>query len=246
MSRYLTLSHAGALKPSPSLQITVTVRHVDNPARAVKFRRSQRAAAPRRERRIAAGLREKIRMAVAEGGTSPGTSQEKSWHGIVLQSLKRNDISLVPYVPDRVLTTLIKNLHADPFFTTFPTAREEEAVGIVSGAWMGGRRGAVLMQTSGFATLANVLASLAVPYQIPLIIFVSERGTLGEFNYGQSLVCRTMRPVLDSLAMEHHTATRLDEFEFIVDRSIKQALATQAPVALILSPLLTGGKVFDK
>jgi sulfopyruvate decarboxylase alpha subunit len=185
------------------------------------------------------------KMAVAEEKTSPETS-EKSWHGIVLQTLKRNDIRLVPYVPDRVLTPLIKNLHADPFFTTFATAREEEAVGIVSGAWMGGMRSAVLMQTSGFATLANVLASLAIPYQIPLIMFVSERGTLGEFNYGQSLVCRTMRPVLDSLAMEHHTATRLDEFEFIVDRSIKQAITTQAPVALILSPLLTGGKVFDK
>ena len=66
----------------------------------------------------------------------------------MLQTLKRNDIRLVPYVPDRVLTTLIRNLHADPFFTTFPTAREEEAVGIVSGAWMGGMRGAVLMQTS--------------------------------------------------------------------------------------------------
>ena len=164
---------------------------------------------------------------------------------MVLQTLKRNDIRLVPYVPDRVLTTLIKNLHADPFFTTFATAREEEAVGIVAGAWMGGMRGAMLMQTSGFATLANVLASLVVPYQIPLIMFVSERGTLGEFNYGQSLVCRTMRPVLDSLAMEHHTMTRLDELEFIVDRSIKQAVATQAPVALILSPLLTGGKVFE-
>jgi sulfopyruvate decarboxylase alpha subunit len=194
-------------------------------------------------------------MAAAEGPTSKAldeesshekASSEKTWHEIVLQTLKRNDIRLVPYVPDRVLTKLIKDLHADPFFTTFPTAREEEAVGIVSGAWMGGVRGAVLMQTSGFATLANVLASLAIPYQIPLIMFVSERGTLGEFNYGQSLVCRTMRPVLDSLAMEHHTATRLDEFEFIVDRSIKQAITTQAPVALILSPLLTGGKVFDK
>ncbi len=190
-------------------------------------------------------------MAVAEVPTSPqaaqdNSAQQQTWHGIVLQSLKRNEISLVPYVPDRVLTTLIKNLHADPFFTTFPTAREEEAVGIVTGAWMGGRRGAVLMQTSGFATLANVLASLAIPYQIPLIMFVSERGTLGEFNYGQSLVCRTMRPVLDSLAMEHHTCTRLEEFEFIVDRSIKQAITTQAPVALILSPLLTGGKTFDK
>ena len=167
-----------------------------------------------------------------------------SWHEIVLQPLKRNDIRLVPYVPDRVLTPLIKSLHADPFFNVFATAREEEAVGIVSGAWMGGMRGAMLMQTSGFATLANVLASLVVPSQIPLIMFVSERGTLGEFNWGQTLVCRTMRPVLDSLAMEHHTCTRLDEFEFIADRSIKQAVATQASVALILSPLLTGGKVF--
>ena len=185
-------------------------------------------------------------MAVAEAHKSPQSAQDKTWHGIVVEALKHNDIRLVPYVPDRVLTTLIENIHADPFFTTFPTAREEEAVGIVTGAWMAGMRGAVLMQTSGFATLANVLASLVVPSQIPLIMFVSERGTLGEFNYGQSLVCRTMRPVLNSLAMEHHTCTRLDEFEFIVDRSIKQALTTQAPVALILSPLLTGGKTFDK
>ena len=190
-------------------------------------------------------------MAVAEK-TPPHASQgktegeETTWYGIIQQVLKRNDIRLVPYVPDRVLTTLIKNLHADPYFTTFPTAREEEAVGIVSGAWMAGMKGAVLMQTSGFATLANVLASLVSPSQIPLIMFVSERGTLGEFNYGQALVCRTMRPVLDSLAMEHHTCTRLDEFEFIADRSIKQAITTQSPVALILSPLLTGGKVFDK
>jgi sulfopyruvate decarboxylase alpha subunit len=185
-------------------------------------------------------------MAVAQEKTSLQGGGERTWHGIVLETLKRNEVRLIPYVPDRVLTPLIKALHADPFFTAFPTAREEEAVGILSGAWMGGVRGAVLMQTSGFATLANVLASLAVPYQIPLIMLVSERGTLGEFNYGQSLVCRTMRPILDSLAMEHHTITRLDELEFIVDRSIKQAVTTQAPVSLILSPLLTGGKVFDK
>jgi len=180
-------------------------------------------------------------MDTAEPKTASGL-----WHEIVLDALKRNEVRLITYVPDRVLTPLIANLHADPYFTTFPTAREEEAVGVVSGAWMGGLRGAVLMQTSGFATLGNVLASLAVPYQIPLIMIVSERGTLGEFNWGQALVCRTMRPVLDALAVEHHTITRLDELGFILDRSIKQAVATQAPAALILSPLLTGGKVFQK
>jgi sulfopyruvate decarboxylase alpha subunit len=170
----------------------------------------------------------------------------RPWYEIVQTTLKRNDVKLVAYVPDKVFTPLIKNLHADKDFLTFATAREEEALGILSGAWMGGRRGAVLMQTSGFGTIPNALASLVVPYQIPAIMFVSERGTLGEFNLGQALVCRTMRPVLESLAVEHHTITRHDELEFIVDRSVKQSFATQAAVALILSPLLTGGKVFGK
>ncbi len=170
----------------------------------------------------------------------------RAWHALVHDTLKANDVRLVTYVPDRVLTPLIKSVHADAFFTAFATTREEEALGIVSGAWMGGMRGALLMQTSGFATLPNALASLAVPYQIPLIMLISERGTLGEFNLGQALVCRTMRPALEALSIEHHTITRLDELEFIVDRSIKQAVATQAPCALILSPLLTGGKTFKE
>jgi len=169
-----------------------------------------------------------------------------TWHGIVRDVLKRHEVKLVTYVPDNVLRPLIEGVHADPYFTTFSCTREEEAVGIVSGAWMAGLRGIVLMQTSGFATLANVIASLPVPYQIPVLMMVSERGTLGEFNIGQTMVARTMRPVLDCLAVEHHTMTRLDEVEFIIDRSITQAVATQAPCVYILSPLLTGGKVFAK
>jgi sulfopyruvate decarboxylase alpha subunit len=172
-------------------------------------------------------------------------AEAKTWHAIVHETLKANEVRLVTYVPDRVLTPLIKSIDADSYFTAFVTTREEEALGIVTGAWMGGMRGAILMQTSGFATLPNALASLAVPYQIPLLMLISERGTLGEFNLGQAMVCRTMRPVLDALGIENHTITRLDELEFILDRSIKQAVATQAPCALILSPLLTGGKTFN-
>lgn len=170
------------------------------------------------------------------------TSGDGDWAEIAARALKRNEIKVMAYVPDRVLAPLIKCLKADPYFEVISATREEEAVGIVTGTWMGGVRGAVLMQTSGFATLPNVIASLLVPYQIPAIMIVSERGTLGEFNIGQVMVCRTMRPVLDSLAVEHHTITRHDELEFIVDRSVKQAVTTQSPVTLILSPLLTRGK----
>ena len=163
----------------------------------------------------------------------------EAWDEIVVRVLKANKVELVAYVPDKVLAPLIKRVHADDFFTVLAPAREEEAVGIVTGAYMAGKRGIVLMQTSGFATLANVLASLAMPFQIPLLMMISERGTLGDFQLGQALVCRTMRPVLESLGIEHYALTRLDDVEFMVDAMIKQAFMTQVPTAMILSPLLT-------
>jgi sulfopyruvate decarboxylase alpha subunit len=161
------------------------------------------------------------------------------WVDIIVAALKENQVEIVPYVPDKVLAPLIRRLHADPYFTMLPVAREEEGLGIIAGAWMAGRRGILLMQTSGFATLANVLASLVVACQIPALMMVSERGTMGDHQLGQAIVCRTMRPVLESLGIEHHAITRLDEAAFIVDRTIRQAIATQAPACLILSPLLT-------
>jgi sulfopyruvate decarboxylase alpha subunit len=162
-----------------------------------------------------------------------------SWHRAVVAALKANEVRLVTYIPDNVLTPLIDAVHADPYFRVLCPAREEEAVGIVAGAWMAGARGITLMQTSGFATLANVLASLVVPYQIPLLMLISERGTLGDHQLGQAIVCRTMRPVLQTLGIEHFGIERLDDVEFVVDRMAKQAYATQAPAAIILSPLLT-------
>src|SRR5512141_1445430 len=136
-------------------------------------------------------------------------AQREAWDEIVVRVLKANKVALVAYVPDKVLAPLIKRLHADDFFTVLCPAREEEAVGIVTGAYMAGLRGIVLMQTSGFASLPNVLASLAVPYQIPVLMMISERGTLGDHQLAQSIVCRVMRPVLESLGIEHHAIPRL-------------------------------------
>jgi sulfopyruvate decarboxylase alpha subunit len=164
---------------------------------------------------------------------------KETWSEVVVRVLKANDVKLVTYVPDNVLLPLIKLLHADPYFTVMTPAREEEAVAIVAGAYMAGMRGITLMQTSGFATIPNALASLVCPFQIPLVMMVSERGTLGEFQQGQAMVCRTMRPVLQSLGVEHFAIQQLDQVEFVVDGMIKQAFSTQAPAAIILSPLLT-------
>ena len=162
-----------------------------------------------------------------------------SWSDIFLKTLKDNDVRLVTYVPDNVLTPLIKGVTSDNYFMSANATREDEAVGMVAGAWMGGLKGCVMMQTSGFALIANALASLVMPFQIPAILLISERGTLGDHQLGQAIVCRTMRPVLQTLGIEHFAIERLEDVEFVVDATAKQAYATQAPAALILSPLLT-------
>jgi sulfopyruvate decarboxylase alpha subunit len=164
-----------------------------------------------------------------------------TWSDTFLAALKANDVRLVAYVPDNVLTPLIAGVTSDNYFMPVNATREDEAVGMVAGAYMGGLRGVIMMQTSGFALIANALASLVVPSQIPAVMVISERGTMGEFNIGQTLVARTMRPTLDALAIVHHTLDNEATMPFIVDKSIKQAFMTQSPVAFILSPLLTGG-----
>ena len=98
-----------------------------------------------------------------------------AWFEIIRDTLKRHEVRLVAYVPDNVLTPLIRAITEDDYFTSFVTTREEEAVGIVAGAWMGGTRGIVLMQTSGFATLPNVLASLAVPIAMGVALAQPQR-----------------------------------------------------------------------
>jgi sulfopyruvate decarboxylase TPP-binding subunit len=98
------------------------------------------------------------------------------------------------------------------------------------------------MQSSGFGNVANVLSSLVVPYQIPLVLVITERGVLGEFNPVQTPITRVLRPTLDALGIPHVTLGRLDELAFLAERVVSQAFQTQQPGALILSPALTGGK----
>jgi sulfopyruvate decarboxylase alpha subunit len=165
-----------------------------------------------------------------------------SWSDVVLECLKANEIELIVHIPDTILTELIRRAEADPFFDVLSPTREEEAVGIVCGAYLGGKNGALLMQNSGLGNAANILGSLTVPYQIPMLLLISQRGELGEFNTVQVGMGQALRPTLDGLDVPHFTMEREDEVAKIMTGAIKLAYATDRPVAVIISPLLSGGK----
>jgi sulfopyruvate decarboxylase TPP-binding subunit len=163
-----------------------------------------------------------------------------TWSDSFLRSLKDNDVRLVTYVPDNVLTPLIAGAAADNYFMSVGATREDEARHPdrrLHGR--AARRGDDADQRFRAHCERARVAGRALPDP------GDHRGLgarhLGEFNTGQATVARTLRPTLDSIAVTHHTLTDEATMPFIVDKSIKQAFTTQSPVVFILSPLLTGG-----
>ena len=164
------------------------------------------------------------------------------WQVEVFEALKANRLDTFVHVPDLVLADLIRLAEHDTATTVYAPAKEEEGIGIACGAFLGGRRAVVVMQNSGMGNVVNVLASMALPVQIPFLILISQRGELNEFNAAQVGMAQVLRPMLDALGVPHFTLERPDEIRPTLDGATALAFSTERPVAIILSPLLTGGK----
>jgi sulfopyruvate decarboxylase alpha subunit len=174
--------------------------------------------------------------------SAAGPAAPIPWHEVVCERLKAHAVRVIAHVPDQVLAPLVRRVEADPLFEVVPLTREEEGVGVLSGAYLGGLRGALLMQSSGLGTCINALGGLPMAYQIPFLLIVSPRGRLAEFNPSQVPMGQAVPKVLDALGIETVTLERPDALSEQVDQAAKTCFSTLRPVALIVSTLLSGGK----
>jgi len=167
---------------------------------------------------------------------------EQSWSKHVADVLRRNDIRMFATVPDYIVGHILEHLWTDPECRVVTVAREEEGVGLLSGAWLAGRRGALLMQNSGLGNCVNALGSLNVASQIPIVLVISHRGDLGEFNPAQVPMGQATAPILDALGIRWIRPSSVGELEAQGNGLIKLADTRSLPVALVLPSGLTGGK----
>lgn len=165
-----------------------------------------------------------------------------SWENQIITALKENDVSFIAYLPDTPLSSLIETIETDQEFTAIRVSREEEAVGILSGAWLGHKRGALFCQSSGLATALNGLGSLNKPARIPFIIFVTRRGNLGEFNLAQVSFGYGMADILDTMGIRNESINSQKNLNQYAEMSIKTAFSTEEPYAIILESTLIGAK----
>ena len=151
----------------------------------------------------------------------------------IYRGLKRAGIDFAASVPCVNLQQLLTLVGEDPEIIHVPVTREEEGVGLCAGAWMAGRRPALLMQNSGLGNCINALASLDFLYGIPLLMIVSHRGCAGEPMVGQVPMGRLTAPLLDAMQIPHFSPTCEEAEDAVID-AWQRAEADRNPVAILL------------
>jgi sulfopyruvate decarboxylase subunit alpha len=152
---------------------------------------------------------------------------------MILGELKRAGIDLVASLPDQWLGDLIKQCEADPAITHIRLAREDDGVGICAGAWLGGRKAALVCQNSGVLLAANALGGIGFHHQIPLLVIAAHRGHYDDGQYYQMYKGRICEPVLQAMGLPHWVVSNKDEIPIIGDAA-RQAYLNRLPVVVLL------------
>ena len=150
----------------------------------------------------------------------------------VYNGMKRAGIDFATSVPCINLQDLLGLVESDPAIIHVPVTREEEGVGICAGAYMGGKKPALMMQNSGLGNCINALASLDELYEIPLLMIISHRGGEGETIVGQVPMGRRTPRLLDAMEIQWF-APSLAEAEETVARAWEEAETRGRPAAVL-------------
>ena len=168
-----------------------------------------------------------------------------SWQAQIYAALKAARIAVLGYVPDAGHAHLIAAAHADPAMRAVVLTTEEEGIALAAGAWLGGARAVLLMQSSGVGNCINML-SLPVNCRMPFLTLVTMRGEWAEFNPWQVPMGAATPTVLAAAGVHVRRADRADEAAEIVAAAASLAFDSAVPVAVLLSQRLIGAKDFAK
>ena len=167
------------------------------------------------------------------------------WPDRLFDTFKRAGIRQVGYVPDAGHARLIDRCRADPDIRDVVLTTEEEGVVLAAGAWLGGERAALLMQSSGLGNCVNML-SLARTCRFPLLMLITMRGEWEEFNPWQEPMGSIVEPVLKLCEAEVYRANAPNEVAGAAERAVQVAFGDERIAAVVLSQQLIGKKVWTK
>jgi sulfopyruvate decarboxylase alpha subunit len=171
------------------------------------------------------------------------TATAAEWPDQLFETFKRGAIRQVGYVPDAGHARLIDRCRANNEIRDVVLTTEEEGVALAAGAWLGGERAALLMQSSGVGNCINML-SLIKGGRFPFLTLVSMRGDFGEGNPWQFPMGQATQPVLEAMDVICLRAERPEDVIPTVSAALTMAFKSGKAVAVLLTQRLIGAKPF--
>ncbi len=148
----------------------------------------------------------------------------------------------VLYLPSSTLASIIDHAAQMPGVRAFPTTREDEAVGIGAGLALGGARPVLIIQDNGLGNALTALTTFPQAYHIPLLLIVSMRGGLGEYNSMIHTFCEHAEAIADTAGLRRFTldgSLPLDGWRWSIEQADEYARITHRPVLVFVN--LMGG-----
>ncbi len=170
---------------------------------------------------------------------------QPDWPREVYEELKKAGVRVVGYVPDAGHKRLIELCQADSAMRAVPLSTEEEGIGLAAGAWLGGEKSVLLMQSSGVGNIINVLGMVKI-CRLPLVILVTMRGEQGEFNTWQVPMGENTARVLETMGVAVRQAGEAQGVAAHVRAALKLAFEAQGAEAVLVAQRVIGIKSFQE
>jgi sulfopyruvate decarboxylase alpha subunit len=173
------------------------------------------------------------------------TKTALQWPDLIYAQFRRVGIGQVGYVPDAGHSRLIELCINDPNIHDVVLTTEEEGVGLVAGAALGGERAALLMQSSGVGNCINMF-SLMRNCGFPCLVLITMRGEFAEFNPWQVPMGAITEATLKLCGFLTYRVEVPDDVDYIVGGGCDMAFGGDLQVAIMLSQRLIGRKEWTK
>lgn len=169
------------------------------------------------------------------------SNTHQSWPQALYKTLQDAGVKHCCYVPDAGHSELIKQYESDSTTTANMLTTEEEGVAIAAGAWLGGTRSVLLMQSSGVGNCINML-SLPVLSQTPLLMLVTMRGEWNEFNPWQIPMGKATETILEAIGVTVLRADSADDLIATVEQATTMVYSANQQIAILMGQRLLGKK----
>lgn len=156
----------------------------------------------------------------------------------IVAGLKNAGVNFVATLPDEKMLDLIRAVERDPDLKHVPLCREEEGIGICAGAYLAGKRTAIIMQNAGFLNSCNALTTTSLQFHIPLLMLIYYAGDIGDRGF--ATLGAVTEPVIQAMGFRSYVLRKREEIDDVLCGAQILADDSKKPVAVLLTRSVLG------